>query len=236
MRFRHWLALALIVSLLLCGCASGQKAPEQEATAAAEPQTAESETIDTAPTTLPTRPPEELLPEIQTVIADVPNARLYIDDGTICVDICDDVVTETGSIAYDRVDGGLEAWNSVVASNVALCAMMSDALDKAGSPGTPAKVTIVDHRFPRPILTIVDGEVVEDTVAAELANAPVRQQKPRDFDYDYSDEEQEQMVWISEHGDKYHSNPDCSNMQNPWQVPRQDAINMGRAACKICKP
>lgn len=43
-----------------------------------------------------------------------------------------------------------------------------------------------------------------------------------------------ETVWISANGTKYHSNPNCSNMKNPSQVPLQDAINMGRTRCKKC--
>lgn len=44
----------------------------------------------------------------------------------------------------------------------------------------------------------------------------------------------EQMVWVSGSGNCYHSNPNCSNMKNPWEVPLSQAQNMGRRACKKC--
>lgn len=44
----------------------------------------------------------------------------------------------------------------------------------------------------------------------------------------------EQMVWVSGSGSCYHSNPNCSNMKNPWEVPLSQAENMGRRACKKC--
>ena len=43
-----------------------------------------------------------------------------------------------------------------------------------------------------------------------------------------------EMVWIPRTGHKYHSNPNCSNMKNPSQVPISDAISMGYDACKKC--
>ena len=47
-------------------------------------------------------------------------------------------------------------------------------------------------------------------------------------------ENEEDMVWVSEHGKKYHSNQYCSNMKNPWQIPRS---NVGtREPCKKCRP
>ena len=42
------------------------------------------------------------------------------------------------------------------------------------------------------------------------------------------------MVWISGSGKKYHSNPNCSGMKNPWQVSIGEAQSMGREPCKKC--
>lgn len=42
------------------------------------------------------------------------------------------------------------------------------------------------------------------------------------------------MVWIPNSGSKYHSHSGCSNMKNPRQVTKQDAINQGFDACKKC--
>ena len=42
------------------------------------------------------------------------------------------------------------------------------------------------------------------------------------------------MVWIPNSGSKYHSHSGCSNMKNPRQVTKQDAISQGFDACKKC--
>ena len=42
------------------------------------------------------------------------------------------------------------------------------------------------------------------------------------------------MVWIPNSGSKYHSRSGCSNMKNPRQVTKQEAINQGFDACKKC--
>ena len=42
------------------------------------------------------------------------------------------------------------------------------------------------------------------------------------------------MVWIPNSGSKYHSHSGCSNMKNPRQVTKQEAINQGFDACKKC--
>lgn len=52
---------------------------------------------------------------------------------------------------------------------------------------------------------------------------PVAQQAP-----------QGDLVWISGSGKKYHSNPNCSNMKNPWQVTIGEAQAQGRTPCKKC--
>lgn len=47
-------------------------------------------------------------------------------------------------------------------------------------------------------------------------------------------EPQVEMVWIPESGSKYHRNSSCSGMNNPTQVSKDQAINMGYSACKKC--
>lgn len=42
------------------------------------------------------------------------------------------------------------------------------------------------------------------------------------------------MVWIDDTGKKYHAKSSCSNMSDPYQVPRSEAEAMGRDACKKC--
>lgn len=45
---------------------------------------------------------------------------------------------------------------------------------------------------------------------------------------------QENMVWISSSGKKYHSKASCSGMKNPWQVTVNEAISQGKEPCKKC--
>lgn len=42
------------------------------------------------------------------------------------------------------------------------------------------------------------------------------------------------MVWIVDTGKKYHNRSSCSNMKNPYQVSKDEAIASGRDACKKC--
>lgn len=46
----------------------------------------------------------------------------------------------------------------------------------------------------------------------------------------------EATVWIasSGNGTKYHSNPNCSRMKNPYQITKSEAIAQGYGPCKKC--
>lgn len=44
----------------------------------------------------------------------------------------------------------------------------------------------------------------------------------------------EEMVWIPATGSKYHRNSSCSNMKNPSQVSKDEAISRGYEPCKKC--
>ncbi len=64
---------------------------------------------------------------------------------------------------------------------------------------------------------LTEGEVVLET------EPPVQQEVQQGI-----------MVWIPRTGSKYHSNSGCSNMKNPSQVSKDDAISMGYEPCKKC--
>ena len=50
-----------------------------------------------------------------------------------------------------------------------------------------------------------------------------------------STEQTSQMVWIPTNGGtKYHSHSGCSNMKNPRQVSKEEAINLDYGQCKRC--
>lgn len=63
----------------------------------------------------------------------------------------------------------------------------------------------------------------ETTKAAESVTQPPAEQ-PGNTD----------MVWIPKSGSKYHSRSSCSNMKNPTQVSRSEAISRGYGPCKKC--
>lgn len=66
-------------------------------------------------------------------------------------------------------------------------------------------------------------EEAKKQAAEEEAAAQEIQQEP-----------QEEMVWISNTGKKYHNNPSCSGMNSPSQVPISQAQSMGLQPCKKC--
>lgn len=43
-----------------------------------------------------------------------------------------------------------------------------------------------------------------------------------------------EMVWIPKSGSKYHRKSTCSNMSNPTQISREDAVARGYTPCKKC--
>lgn len=239
MRFRSIAAAALLAAFLLCGCGSNQNeaitAPTEVPTTAPEAIA----TVATEPTTMPpARPPEEVLPEIETLVADTPNARVYIEDGTLCVETCDETTTGTGSVAYDRFDGAADAWHKVIDNSVALCLLMRTKMDDEGVTNTPAKVVITDDRFSTPILTVVDGKVTEDTVAIGLAQNPTMLPNApygSNGKSTVGSASHGQMVWIPTNGgDKYHTSASAHNMKNPENVSESEAIRRGFGRCKIC--
>ncbi|MBQ4598440.1 MAG: hypothetical protein IJB19_00835 [Clostridia bacterium] len=44
----------------------------------------------------------------------------------------------------------------------------------------------------------------------------------------------DEMVWITQAGTKYHCKADCSNMMNPRQVAKACAMSAGYTPCKVC--
>lgn len=47
-------------------------------------------------------------------------------------------------------------------------------------------------------------------------------------------EEEEEIVWLSRTGSKYHCIPNCGNMKNPIPASLEEALNQGREACSKC--
>lgn len=58
--------------------------------------------------------------------------------------------------------------------------------------------------------------------SAQESEAPVQEQKSS------------QMVWINDTATKYHRKSDCSGMLNARQVTEEEALSLGKTACKRC--
>ena len=70
----------------------------------------------------------------------------------------------------------------------------------------------------------------EEVVSSTPTPAPTPTPEP-----EVSTEQTTQMVWIPTNGGtKYHSHSGCSNMKNPCNVSRDEAISLGYDACKRC--
>lgn len=66
------------------------------------------------------------------------------------------------------------------------------------------------------------GSATEEPVADESTNTSETSMPSTD------------MVWIDDTGKKYHIRSSCSNMSDPYQIPKSEAEAMGRDACKKC--
>lgn len=98
-------------------------------------------------------------------------------------------------------------------------------------------------------ITVVDREAEKkaeaEKAAAEAEKKEREKQKQLEEEQQKQAEAQQQQeeeqsqasqtyVYIPQTGSKYHSNPNCSNMNNPSQVTLETALQMGFEPCKKC--
>lgn len=81
-----------------------------------------------------------------------------------------------------------------------------------------------------------EAEAITEQEAAEKAAAEqaAAQAQAEQEAAAQTQQPQEQMVWVSQSGSKYHSNSSCSNMKNPTQITISEARNRGLEPCKKC--
>lgn len=88
-----------------------------------------------------------------------------------------------------------------------------------------------------------DGKTVNFTVKKNanadvfggIGNNSTQQNNPPTTDSNPpASDSNEDMVWIPKTGSKYHSKSTCSNMKDPSQVTKEEAINRGFSACGRC--
>lgn len=73
---------------------------------------------------------------------------------------------------------------------------------------------------------------VEDKKA--IAEAKKKAEEAQQTTEQTTTTEKEEMVWVSNTGSKYHSNPNCSNMRNPVQRTLSYAKSRGLSPCSKC--
>lgn len=76
-------------------------------------------------------------------------------------------------------------------------------------------------------------EAAKKKAEAEAAKKKAEEEAKRKAEASAT-ESQEEMVWVPNTGSKYHSNPNCSNMDNPREEPISEAKSEGFTPCKKC--
>lgn len=74
----------------------------------------------------------------------------------------------------------------------------------------------------------------QERIAQEQAAAQQAEQERIAQEQAAASDKNEEMVWVSGSGNKYHSNPNCSNMKNPSQITLSEAQARGKEPCKKC--
>ncbi|MDO4332649.1 MAG: DUF4236 domain-containing protein [Eubacteriales bacterium] len=105
---------------------------------------------------------------------------------------------------------------------VCVLGAIKTSLDKkaASAADTPAISAQADTSAVTDSSAVTDTSAVTDSSAVADAAADASQTK----------------VWISASGSKYHAKSDCSGMENPTEITLQEALDMGKEACKRCNP
>ena len=92
-----------------------------------------------------------------------------------------------------------------------------------------------------PISTVNESEIHENevTVVDPHINSDLSTISNADFSLindssASSSIQNDETVWVSANGKKYHSKPDCSNMKSPLEKDITSAINDGYEPCKRC--
>ena len=150
----------------------------------------------------------------------------------------DSITSATASSALDIPGNALAAAPSQESAQPSSEAGTSS---EAG-PSTNASAPAVDATDVRQPIADESNVVVENDDGTSVLNQePANETANVDEDLGGGTEEQtlpeapdQTIVYVSDSGTKYHSNPNCSNMNNPKAVTLSEAEAMGREACKKC--
>lgn len=83
-------------------------------------------------------------------------------------------------------------------------------------------------------LNIVASGIPATLEAKQTVNNTSQTAEPQATTQQAQQQTPEGTVWIPRTGSKYHSNSNCSNMDNPHQVTLDEAVNAGYEPCKKC--
>ena len=103
--------------------------------------------------------------------------------------------------------------------------------DNAGEVLQSPAPSTVEQETPSPAASPSSSPDITPSQSAEMVASAAPAVVPDEAE---SPEPQATMVWLPESGAKYHSKPDCSGMDNPRQVTKDEAIAMGYEPCKRC--
>ena len=131
----------------------------------------------------------------------------------------------------------------VLSLGLTQCVMPGDKTSTAVGETTAATVPTATAAAPSdPVLSdTAPAPTSSATAAAETTSTTLPQVSTEPEDTvetsaasDAATEPTETMVWISRTGSKYHTKSTCSNMKDPSQISKEDAVAQGYTPCKRC--
>ncbi len=92
----------------------------------------------------------------------------------------------------------------------------------------------VSFRVSRNANADVFGGIGQNSTQPEIPETTPKETQPAETAPPAPVTPQEEMVWIPKSGKKYHDNANCSNMKNPAEVTKSEAISRGFTPCSKC--
>lgn len=107
------------------------------------------------------------------------------------------------------------------------------SIDYANGESMAGGVTAVDKDEVEPVVTNVPV-VTQATVVVTPEPVVTSEPVPTESVVEEQPQRNEVTVYVSKTGSKYHSNPNCSGMNNPTAMTQSEAENIGKTPCKNC--
>lgn len=115
---------------------------------------------------------------------------------------------------------------AVIAIVCVLGAIKTSLDKKAASAADTSAISAQTDTSAADTSAVTDSSAVADNSAVTDSSAVA----------DVAADASQTKVWISASGSKYHAKSDCSGMENPTEITLQEALDMGKEACKRCNP